>query len=246
VSEGDADAHLVQPNPGDGENDRAHATEPVGGFEDAMSSTPIEALAPEGIATRHDIELACPGDGSPVRFAGWDLSATDLKGLDLRECTFVRCRAGRADFATCDLTEARFLSCDLNNTHWRRAALSSATFQDCKLTGAQIVDARTFGLTFEKCLLIDAQLHGLSFRRLSLDHIDFQGADLTATDFREAVLTGCNLRDANVTNARFEGADLRGADLGNLRLIDASRFKGAIISKQQAATLLSGLGLRVF
>jgi uncharacterized protein YjbI with pentapeptide repeats len=59
------------------------------------------------------------------------------------------------------------------------------------------------------------------------------------------VLTGCSLRDANLTDARLEGADLRGADLGALRLADASRFKGAIISKRQAAALLSSLGLKV-
>ena len=205
----------------------------------------MEAPAPERIATRQDIERARPGDGTPVRFTGWNFAEADLKGLDLRECAFVRCRAGHADFSTCDLTEASFVSCDLNNTNWRRAALSSTTFQDCKLTGAQIVDARTFGLVFEASLLIDTNLHKLSFRRMPLNHLDFQGADLTETDFREALLTGCNLRDENVTNARFEGADLRGADLGNLRLIDATRFKGAIISKRQAAALLSGLGSRV-
>jgi hypothetical protein len=38
---------------------------------------------------------------------------------------------------------------------------------------------------------------------------------------------------------------LRGADLGSLQLADASRFKGAIISKKQAGELLSGLGLKV-
>jgi fluoroquinolone resistance protein len=98
---------------------------------------------------------------------------------------------------------------------------------------------------FERCLLINANLRGLSFRRGQLDGVDFQGADLRETDFRDAVLTGCSLREANVTNARFEGADLRGADLGSLQLADASRFKGAIISKKQAGELLSGLGLKV-
>ena len=53
------------------------------------------------------------------------------------------------------------------------------------------------------------------------------------------------MREANVTGARFEAADLRGADLGALRIADASKFKGAIISKQQAAALLAGLGLKV-
>lgn len=94
-------------------------------------------------------------------------------------------------------------------------------------------------MTFENCLLVSV-LHGLSFRRATLDGLDFQGADLTEVDFREAVLVRCNLRNANVTDARFEGADL-----GNMRLADATRFKGVIISKQQAAALLDGLGLRI-
>ncbi|OYW91921.1 MAG: hypothetical protein B7Z13_11360, partial [Caulobacterales bacterium 32-67-6] len=70
-------------------------------------------------------------------------------------------------------------------------------------------------------------------------------ADLAGCDFREAVLIDCNLRDAHLAEARFEGADLRGADLGALQLSDASRFRGAFISKAQAAQLLIGLGLKV-
>ena len=51
--------------------------------------------------------------------------------------------------------------------------------------------------------------------------------------------------DLNLADARFEAADLRGADLGELRLSDAGRFRGAFISKAQAAQLLIGLGLKV-
>ncbi len=210
-----------------------------------MESTLIEAPAPDGIPTRHEIEATLRRHAEPVQFVGWNLTEVSLKGLDLHGCAFFHCRGARADFSSCDLTEAQFMSCDFNNTHWRRTVLSAATFQDCKLTGVQIVDAHTLGLAFERCLLVSAQLHGLSFRRAELDGIDFQGADLTEVDFRDAVLTDCNLREANVTSARFEGADLRGADLGALRLLDASKFKGAIISKQQAAVLLSSLGLKV-
>ena len=158
----------------------------------------------------------------------------------------MRCRAGHANLSSCNFTEARFLFCDFNNTKWRGTIVSSAFFQDCKLTGAQMAVANTLmSPAFERCLLINANLRGLSFRRGQLDGVDFQGADLRETDFRDAVLTGCSLREANVTNARFEGADLRGADLCSLQLADASRFKGAIISKKQAGELLSGLGLKV-
>jgi fluoroquinolone resistance protein len=38
---------------------------------------------------------------------------------------------------------------------------------------------------------------------------------------------------------------LRSSDLGGLQMSDARRFKGAIISKGQAADLLGQLGLKV-
>ena len=85
----------------------------------------------------------------------------------------------------------------------------------------------------------------MSFRKSELEALDLQGADLVGCDFREAVLLDCNLRDANLADARFEAADLRGADLGELRLSDTGRFRGAFISKAQAAQLLIGLGLKV-
>jgi uncharacterized protein YjbI with pentapeptide repeats len=212
-----------------------------------MGDTIIEAPAPEGAATRHDVEAALRGRGSAsMRFMEWNMTEADLNGLDLKGCQFVRCRAGHANFSSCNFTEARFRFCDFNNTKWRGTTVSSAFFQDCKLTGAQMVVANTLmPLAFERCLLINANLRGLSFRRSQLDGVDFQCADLRDADFRDAVLTGCSLREANVTKARFEGADLRGADLGSLQLGDASRFKGAIISNKQAGELLSGLGLKV-
>ena len=53
------------------------------------------------------------------------------------------------------------------------------------------------------------------------------------------------LRDANLAGAHFENADLRGADLGGLRLIDAALFRGATISTEQAGLLLAELGLKL-
>ena len=203
-----------------------------------------EPSAPSGLADRAAVETALETAG-PARFIGWNLSAADLGGLDLHGCNFVRCRGGKADFSSTDLTEASFEGSDLNNTTWRGARLSAAQFSDCKLTGAQFQEASTLGLCFLRSLLVNASLRRFSFRRQSLEGIDFSGADLVGCDFREAVLLECSLRDANIADARFEDADLRGADLGALRLADAGRFRGAVISKRQAADLLSGLGLKV-
>ena len=56
---------------------------------------------------------------------------------------------------------------------------------------------------------------------------------------------GADLRHANLVGKNLAGADLRGADLGALRLTGAARFKGAIISRRQAADLVGSLGLKV-
>src|SRR3546814_12651924 len=94
----------------------------------------------------------------------------------------------------------------------------------------------------EETLLINALLPGFSFRNDRLRKVDFSQADLRKCDFRQAVFELCSLRDANMAGSRFDGADLRGADIGGLRLIDASLFRGATISRAQAGVLLSELG----
>ena len=202
-----------------------------------------EPPAPDGVADRQAV-VSAARDG-PVRFVGWNLTATDLSRLDLQGCVFDRCRAGQASFLNAGLAEAQFLACDLNNSRWAGAALSLAAFRDCKLTGAVLTDVRAFDLTLQRCLLVSAQLPGVTFRRQTLDGVDFQGADLAETDFREAVLTECNLKDANLARARFEGADLRGAEIGPVAVADLPRFKGARISRAQAAVIAAGLGFKV-
>ena len=85
----------------------------------------------------------------------------------------------------------------------------------------------------------------MSFRKQVLERLDFSMADLSRCDFRDAILRECSLREANLVDTRFEGADLRGADVGGIKLVDARKFKGAIISRQQAGQLLSELGILV-
>jgi len=47
---------------------------------------------------------------------------------------------------------------------------------------------------------------------------------------------------AHVKGARFQGADLRDANLGGLKLVDAGLFKGALISARSATFSVIDLG----
>ncbi|AMK20113.1 pentapeptide repeat-containing protein [Sphingobium sp. MI1205] len=88
----------------------------------------------------------------------------------------------------------------------------SRALEQCKLAGADLTDLRAINLRLDETLLIDAKLPGLSFYRTTVNRIDLSQADLRKCDFRQA---------------SFIKSSLRGADLGDLRLVDATLFRGA-------------------
>lgn len=194
-------------------------------------------------------------DFSGLAFGEVDLVGWQFEDCNIGHCRLVRthlsetrwsgCKAAFADFGRADLVDAEILASDFNNALFRQATLTSAAFRCSKLTGADFTDARTVDLKLEEVLAIDARLPKVSFRDQKLTQVDLSGALLEGADFRDVIFEDCSLRDAQLLRARFEGADLRGADLGGIRLGDAAHFRGAIISRAQATTLLKELGLRV-
>jgi len=210
----------------------------------------IEALIAQGQPvrlTRCDLEEA---DLSRLALINWVfdrcvLKRANLIGAKLEGTTWESCRGPFADFTGVDLTEATMDGCDFNNANLRGATLTNASFARGKMTGANFAETRTLNCSFEEMLLADTRMPQFSFHKSRLVRLDFQNADLNRTDFRNAVFDGCSLRDAHLADCRFEGADLRGADLGGIRLMNAKQFKGATISRAQAGQLLAELGLKV-
>lgn len=179
------------------------------------------------------------------RFEKCNLSRSRFIGARLEDVTFANCRASAISFVGATLTDSSVDGGDFGNADFRGARLSGIKFARCKMTGANLSEVAALDVVFEEALLVLALLPNFSFRKASLRGVDFSEADLRQCDFREAVLTDCSLRDANITDCRFHGTDLRSADLGGVKLTDASRFKGAVISKRQAGELLGQLGLKV-
>lgn len=230
-----------------------------------MTLDPAAQTVSNETLARADIERLIADAAGPLRFEDCDLESADLSRLNLRGAVFercaimetsffgatlaqsrwIRCRGRQANFGSADLVDANFQSSDLNNTSWRRAKLGSVKFKGCKLTGANFEDCAALGLEFDECLLVGAHLRRFSFRKSTLNQLDFSDADLGGADFREAVFEGGSLRNAHLKDVRFDGADLRGVDLTGVRLIDAGMLRGATISYQQAADLVTELGLRV-
>jgi uncharacterized protein YjbI with pentapeptide repeats len=185
-------------------------------------------------------------DLSGCTFEDCDLSGIDLRHADVRDTRWARCRMAQARMDGVKANGATFTACDLANTEWQRARIDGSAFSDCRLTGAQLsVEPGLIGAMFAETRLVAARIIGLSFRKMTLDRLDFSEADLRGCDFREAVFSNCSLRDASFKDCRFKAADLRGCDLGVLSLAEAKRFEGATISQEQAADILTTFGFVV-
>ena len=204
---------------------------------------PSTAIAADGQVTLGDTvlkqgakKLRRLAEGKVV--AGFAGSTADAQAL------FARFETKLQEFRG-NLERAAVEGCDLNNSLWRRANLGHARITGSKLTGGDFRECRSLDLTLADTLLVACRLPGLSFHKSRLKGLDFSDADLAAADFRQTEFEGCSLRGAHVVGAKFQGADLRGADLGGIRLADAALFRGATISRAQAATLLGELGLIV-
>ena len=187
---------------------------------------------------------------SQLDLSGWNFEKCSLVGCSfngavLERAVFLGCRASGSSFLIAILTEAVIDGGDFSNSSFRGATLASTRMAHCKMVGADLSETKAMGLEVEDVLFTFGLLPKMSFFKMTLKQIDFSEADLRSCNFRETVFEECSLKNANLTDCRFERADLRSADLGGVKLTDAKRFKGATISKRQAADLLSQLGLQV-
>ncbi len=211
-------------------------------IEQTLARTPGQAVFEQCDLSNADLARL---DFTGASFNGCSLAGASFFAATLDQTQWRGCRGAAIDFGATRVIDVRVNSCDFNNSSWRRAKLSSVRFEGSKLTGAQFVECSQLAVEFVECLLVAAHLRGFSFRKQRLSKLDLSDADLAGSDFRDAVFEGGSLRSANLADVRFQGADLREADLGGIRLQDARLLRGATISKHQAATLLSELGVLV-
>jgi len=151
-------------------------------------------------------------------------------------CTFTRCT-----FSGCRLGAAEFRFCAMLNCVFRMCSLFSTVFENCKMTGSAFfdIDAPYYEINGGDWSFTD--LRDLSFYKMELYHVNFEGADFTGCCMDHAKITACSLRHARFGNTSMVSADLRESDLSG------SNLPGLILRKtkidlQQAVLLAESLG----
>ena len=204
-------------------------------------------------------------DLSDAKLAGTNLTAADLRGVELDEVEgfegielpavegkegkelgevwkvwglALRSKPGKS-VRVVVLIQANLAGASMSYALLRGAELRGAQLQGAGLCGAQLQAADLWKAQLQGAWLLDAELQGAC-----LIAAELQGAVLTGADLRGADLTDANLAGADLRNADLRGADLSEADLTGADL-EGADLRGADLSKADlTGANLEGADLR--
>lgn len=133
-----------------------------------------------------------------------DLSATNLRGINLHDA---------------DLIRAKFVESKLNGADLQGVKLTGADLSRSDLSGADLRGANLSEANLTKSILRGANLGGM---------IDFSKANLSGTDVRAATMDGIvNFQSAILHDVDFTGTDIKNV-LVNLRDAEIRNLKGKL------------------
>lgn len=194
----------------------------------------MDELIYEGKEFRTDFfaeEVLCRARFTDCRFVGIRFDDLIFDHCTFERCTFSGCRFGAAEFRLCAM-----LNCVI-----KMCSLFSTVFENCKMTGSAFldIDAPYYEINGGDWSFTDVR--DLSFYKMELVRVNFEGADFTGCCMDYARFFGCNLRHARFGNTSAVSADLRESDLSG------SNLPGLILKKtkidlQQAVLLAESLG----
>ena len=148
-----------------------------------------------------------------------DLSAIDLRNINLYGANFQGAELGGAIFRGVDLRKADFAGASLC-----KADLSWATLYQAQLNGAN---------------LTEALLRGADLRRATLHDAILQQADLRDANLRAADLYQANLRGAMLASAVLVEANLTKADLTNCSVYGISAWENNLTEAKQEGLIIT-------
>ncbi len=199
----------------------------------------------------------CDFEGS--RFVDCSFVGCVFRGCRFREAAFVGCRFGSEDerpvkWHFCDLSQGRFEDCNLSLGEIDKCTTFETTFDGCSCLGLRF-DAEVHrhigrrkmagGVRFEKCRLQFAVFKPADYEDCVFESSDLRDVDFSRGNYTRASFRGSVLHNTDFAGATLDEADISGATFDAFPLADLFSHQGLVVSPDQQAILLAGLGIRV-
>lgn len=187
-----------------------------------------------------------------------NLSATDLRGADLRHASLQRAilefsRLDGANLKLANLEETVLSNASLNNadltkarlvgTYLACAGLQGAQLGRAVLDGADLTEAKMCGARLFEARLDQAIMVKADFSRACLARARMEEAFMEEACFEQADLRSANLKQAWMPNATLQGANLERATLAGAHLIGVDFREAQLAGADLSSTEVTPKGL---
>ncbi|MDR7072436.1 pentapeptide repeat-containing protein [Fictibacillus barbaricus] len=137
-----------------------------------------------------------------------------------------------------------FEKCDLSNVKLNGARFNRVEFRECKMAGTDFDDSVMHDVQF-----IDCQAPYSLFNLTELRDVKFDHCLLKEANFIESTLENVQLGNSTIQEVQFSDTALKNVDLSSCQFtfihVKEDDLRGAIISPEQAITLIEVFGLEV-
>ncbi|WNB93814.1 pentapeptide repeat-containing protein [Bacillus sp. NEB1478] len=161
-------------------------------------------------------------------------SEVHIKGVNFGE--------GQLPFST--WLDVIFEKCDLSNVKLKGARFNRVEFRECKLVGVDFDEAIMRDVQF-----IDCPAPYSLFNLTDLGDVRFDDCLLKEANFIEATFDNVQFGASAIQEVQFSDTSLRNVDLSQCQFtfihVKEDDLRGAIISPEQAITLIEVFGLEV-
>ena len=186
------------------------------------------------------------------RIEGVEAVGLDLRGVDMRTSSWIRCNLDKAQLSRCDLSgasfeEVRLVGADLRDVlagelQLRHCEAKGVSLDGARLRQARIEDSNFDEASFVGCKLREAVLCRLRFGSADLGRVQAQHSRWEDIDSPDASWEKAELAAAEMKNWRAEGARLGAIDIETAKLVDC-RLTNASLHGAQLPEKLEGLDL---
>ncbi|MBN1361108.1 MAG: pentapeptide repeat-containing protein [Sedimentisphaerales bacterium] len=161
-------------------------------------------------------------DLTDMRFGGFDLRSSDLKGASLDKAQFIGANLRGANLQNTSLDETHFTRADFTDASLRDASGIGPHFEGADLTRADLQGTVLEPAYFDGALLSLSNLRKAQLKNARMSSVRLLGATLSFANLECATLAGAEITEADLAGSCLDGADMSYAAVTDVNMTEAS------------------------
>lgn len=166
--------------------------------------------------------------------------------LDFENTSFYKCKFMNCQFENTYFYKCQFINCDISNCFFTKTFFKECYIEECKAIGTEFPEAIIRNCHIKNSIFRYANLGLSKIDDTKIEASDFTEASMNEIVFKKIKLDTVILINVDFFKTKLKSIDLSSCDIEGILISDTfNELKGAKINAEQAANLISLLGIQV-